>query len=81
MIQDEIGKLDRTKVMPTEPRKKNGMPIVCDICGEEIENTNFIAGFKKGHINMKFHVTCLIRYFLWHSLTWHSRTKDREQVD
>lgn len=52
----EIGELDCTKRYPMAGRA--GMETICDICGHSIADEFFIAGFKKGHPNMKFHESC-----------------------
>lgn len=55
----EIGALDSTKPLPTAGRIRAGMKTNCDRCGKPITDEFFIAGFKTGLPNMKFHAGCL----------------------
>ena len=57
----DIGKLDRTVLLPTSGRKKIGMKTICDRCRKPITDEYFVAGFKKGLSNMKFHEKCVER--------------------
>jgi len=55
----DIGKLDRTLKLPMHSRIKLGMKTICDRCKKPITDEYFIAGFKKGFPNMKFHEKCV----------------------
>ena len=55
----EIGKLDFTKELPMAGRMRKGMKTTCDRCGKPITSETFIAGFKNGMKNMKFHAACI----------------------
>jgi len=55
----DIGELDTMKLLPTVGRIRAGMKTICDRCRKPIEDEFFIAGFKKGFPNMKFHETCI----------------------
>lgn len=55
----EIGDLDHSLLLPMEGRIKHGMKTICDSCGKPITDKQFVAGFKKGYRNMKFHEECL----------------------
>lgn len=55
----DIGPLDATLKLPTAARESAGMKTICDACGNAITDEFFIAGFKKGHPNMKLHESCL----------------------
>ena len=55
----EIGKLDFTKELPMAGRIRAGMKTNCDRCGKPITSETFVAGFKAGIKNMKFHAACV----------------------
>ena len=55
----DIGRLDATMTLPTEPRTRFGLKTVCDRCGKPITDEYFIAGFKSGEKNMLFHEACV----------------------
>lgn len=57
-IAVEIGPLDRTVRLPMAARISVAMKTVCDACANPITDEYFIAGFKAGHVNMKFHEAC-----------------------
>lgn len=55
----DIGPLDFTKPLPIAGRIRAGMKTNCDRCGKPITDEFFIAGFKAGLPNMKFHQACI----------------------
>lgn len=55
----DIGPLDTVIKLSTAGRIRCGMKTICDRCRKHITDEYFYGGFKKGHVNMKFHERCL----------------------
>lgn len=55
----DIGPLDITKRLPMSGRIRARMKTICDRCRKPITDEYFIAGFKKGYVNMMFHENCV----------------------
>ena len=58
-VVKDIGRLDATLRLPTAPRTGHHMATICCICGQQIEDETFLAGFKLGYPNMILHEACL----------------------
>ncbi len=55
----DIGPLDTALKLPMAPRINYGMKTICDVCHKDIKGRFFIAGLKKGYVNMKFCESCI----------------------
>lgn len=45
--------------VPSQGRIKHGMKMICDACGNKIEDSQFLIGFADNHHNMMFHEDCV----------------------
>ena len=61
----EIGPLTAAVSLPSEPRRRYGLKMTCDACGQLIKEDHFAGGFVKDHANLILHVACVPEGTRW----------------
>jgi hypothetical protein len=60
VVSRDIGPLDHAIRLPMSSRLAAGMSTKCDVCGTQIKDETFVAGFKAGRPNLKIHESCAV---------------------